>query len=349
MSSQITLPQKFGIIISTAYESTQNPMIENVEYAKKILDGLIEKDDVFSLLFEPDNPKEWMEDIALYQANPLALEVETIKNSVFEKRQKAIDMPSSMTNFLTKHMNIFTEDLLEVYISLDDLRKCKIPLNSYDWTGKDVYIGLDLSLTTDNVGVSMTTYDKTLDKYVTKAWAFYPTDKEDEKIKSEKVPYNRYARQGMCFPCGGRIIDYGFVEKFILSLEEKYKVKIKCVTYDPYNAMSTIQKLEDNLPYAEMREQRQFSTYLHVGTKRLREVVLEEKFAYEENPLLEINFHNALLDTDTNLNCYVNKKKSNGKIDMLDALINSMCSMVVDEIETTSVYETDKRDGFIFF
>ena len=46
------------------------------------------------------------------------------------------------------------------------------------WKGKEVYIGLDLSLTTDNVGVSMTTYDKTLEKYVCKAWAFYPTDKE---------------------------------------------------------------------------------------------------------------------------------------------------------------------------
>ena len=112
--------------------------------------------------------------------------------------------------------------------------------------------------------------------------------------------------------------------------------------------MSTIQKFEDNLPYAEMREQRQHSVYLHVGTKRLREIVLEEKFAYEENPLLEINFHNALLDKDTNLNLYVNKKKSNGRIDMLDALINNMCSMTSDEVESISVYETE-RDGFLFF
>ena len=193
----------------------------------------------------------------------------------------------------------------------------------------------------------MTTYDKILQKYICKAWAFYPTDKEDEKKLKEKVPYDRYSRLGFCFPCGNRIIDYGFVENFILSLEEKYGVKIKAVTYDPYNAMSTVQKLEDNLPYADMREQRQFSTYLHVGTKRLREIVLEEKFLYEENPLLEINFNNAMLDKDTNLNLYVNKKKSNGKIDMLDALINSMCSMTIDEVEGDSIYES--RDGFIFF
>ena len=43
---------------------------------------------------------------------------------------------------------------------------------------------------------------------------------------------------------------------------------------------------------------------------------------------------------------YVNKKKSTGKIDMLDALINNMCSMTMDEVESVSVYESH---GFIFF
>lgn len=346
-SSQITLEEKFGIIISTAYESLENPMVDNVNYAKKVLDGTIEDDTTFALIYEPDDYAEWMTDKALLQANPLAIEVEAIFKNIAGKRKKAIEMEGSLTNFKTKHMNIFLDgDELEVYISLDDLRKCKIPHGSYDWTGKEVYIGVDLSLTTDNCGISMTTYDAKLEKYICKAWAFYPADKEEEKKMKEKVPYDRYSRLELCYPCGGRIVDYGFIENFVLTLESRYNVKIKCVTYDPYNAMSTIQKFEDNLPYAEMREQRQHSTYLHVGTKRLREIVLEEKFLYEENPLLEINFNNALLDKDTNLNMYVNKKKSTGKIDMLDALINNMCSMTMDEVESVSVYESH---GFIFF
>lgn len=349
-SSQITLEEKFGIIISTAYESLDNPMTENVNYAKKVLDKTVDDDTTFALIYEPDDYNQWMTDLALFQSNPLAIEIEAVYKNIAGKRKKAIEMEGSLTNFKTKHLNIFLDgDELEVYISLDDLRKCKIPNNSYDWTDKEVYIGVDLSISTDNCAIAMTTYDDRLDKYITKVWAFYPSDKEDEKKMKEKVPYDRYARQGLCFPCGGRIVDYGFIEKFVLSLEEKYKVKIKCVTYDPYNAMSTIQKFEDNLPYAEMREQRQHSVYLHVGTKRLREVILEEKFAYEENPLLEINFHNALLDKDTNLNLYINKKKSNGRIDMLDALINNMCSMTSDEVESASVYETQRENGFLFF
>ena len=40
--------------------------------------------------------------------------------------------------------------------------------------------------------------------------------------------------------------------------------------------------------------------------------------------MLEINFQNARCTEDTNLNKYVNKKKSNGKVDMVVSLINAM-------------------------
>ena len=126
-SSQITLEEKFGIIISTAYESLENPMTENVDYAKKVLDKLVEDDTTFALIYEPDDYKEWTTDNALLQANPLAIEVEAVFKNISDKRKKAIEMPSAITNFKTKHMNIFLDGSeLEVYIPIDDSRKCTI-------------------------------------------------------------------------------------------------------------------------------------------------------------------------------------------------------------------------------
>ena len=222
-SSQITLEEKFGIIISTAYETLSNPMTENVEYAKKVLDKLVDDDTTFALIYEPDDYKEWTTDNALFQANPLAIEVEAVFKNISDKRKKAIEMPSAITNFKTKHMNIFLDGSeLEVYIPIDDLRKCKIQNGSYNWRDKEVYIGVDLALSTDKCGISMMTYDTLLQKYICKTWAFYPTDREDEKTKLEKVPYDRFSRQGYCFPCGNRIGDYGFIEDFVINLEKEY-------------------------------------------------------------------------------------------------------------------------------
>ena len=59
-------------------------------------------------------------------------------------------------------------------------------------------------------------------------------------------------------------------------------------------------------------------------TKLLKELVLNKKFRYEENLMLEINFQNSRCTEDTNLNKYVNKKKSAGKVDMVVSLINSI-------------------------
>ena len=158
-SGQVTLDEKMGVLISTAYDSLDNVMTENIDYAKKVLDGLVEDDTIFALIFEPDNPKDALSDISTFQANPLALDVDVIKESIFKKRKKAIEMPSLMTNYLTKHANVFLDgDLLEVYIALDDLRKCKIQNGSYNWKDKEVYIGVDLAK--DLVGLKEISFKK---------------------------------------------------------------------------------------------------------------------------------------------------------------------------------------------
>ena len=52
--------------------------------------------------------------------------------------------------------------------------------------------------------------------------------------------------------------------------------------------------------------------------------ILEKKFAYNSNKLLEINFMNCVQTEDTNLNKFLNKKKSRGKIDLIFALIDAL-------------------------
>ena len=84
----------------------------------------------------------------------------------------------------------------------------------------------------------------------------------------------------------------------------------------------TVQKLEEaGITCVEIK---QHSSVLHSPTKLLKEKILSGQFAYDENRLLEINFQNARCTEDTNLNKYVNKKKSSGKVDMVVATINAM-------------------------
>ena len=71
---------------------------------------------------------------------------------------------------------------------------------------------------------------------------------------------------------------------------------------------------------------------LHPATKLLYEEITTHNFRYETNQLYEINFVNAICTYDTNLNRYVTKKKSNGKIDLVVATINAVCLLQQNEI-----------------
>ena len=324
-SSQINIPNKLGIVISTEYPNDNNGMIDEVDKAKKVLDGLRDNKRIFSLLYEPDDELKqgdiWMhDDRVLYQANPVSLTNPEMLENLKEKRTDAILYENKRENFLCKHCNILYKGLgVEGYVDVQKVKLCKREKDDKWWKGRRVWLGLDLSLSEDNTSVAMLTEDN---GYIyAQVTGFLPKDREEVKSQKEGVDYKKLAKLGNCIPCGGEVIDYTKIEDFILGLGERLGVEIVQVGYDRWNAISTVQKLE--AAGIECVEIKQHSSILHAPTKLLLESILNNKFVYDDNRLLEINFQNAKCTTDTNLNKYVNKKKSSGKVDMVVATINA--------------------------
>lgn len=320
-SGQLNILNKLGFIISTKYPTIDNPFEDEVSYSKKVLDNIIQDETRFSLLYEPDNPKNWeTDDLILKQSNPVALEIKEIWEDLLKKRAYAIAVESARENFVTKHCNIIYQGTgTESYVDVADVQKCKV--TNIDWNGRVVYLGLDLSETNDNTSVSMVAVDDD-NNILADSVAFIPDGRINEKNAFEKIDYREFIRTMKCIACGDRVIDYAVVEDFILNIEAKYGVQVQAIGYDRYNALSTAQKLE-RAGY-NMVEVRQHSSVLHPPTKLLKEYILNGKFAYTENKLLEINFQNARCTYDTNKNLYVTKKKSKGKVDMVVSLINAV-------------------------
>ena len=318
-SGQLNILNKLGFIISTKYPTIDNPIEVYDDYAKKILDGVVKDETVFSLLYVPDSNNWETDDNVLKQANPVALEVPEIWEDLLKKRAKAVAMESARENFVTKHCNIVYQGAgTKTYIDTKDVQKCKV--SNIDWEGRVVYLGVDLSESNDNTSVAMVAIDDD-ENIIAEVVAFIPEGRIEEKNAFEKIDYNEFVRAGKAIACGDKVIDYAVVEDYILAIEEKYKVQVQAIGYDRYNALSTAQKLE-RAGYNTI-EIRQHSSVLHSPTKKLKEKILSGEFQYTENRLLEINFQNARCTYDTNKNLYVNKKKSKGKVDMVVAMINA--------------------------
>ena len=319
-SGMLSVQNRLLILISTSYPNTQNPFLEWTDYSKKVIDGVVDDEKLFAMLYSLDEKDEMVVENFM-KANPLQSTLEDGREYLESEYKKALEMGGAkLTSFKCKHLNIWLDgDVGEIYIPTDTLKKCRLQ-EPFDWCGRNVYLGIDLAMTTDNCSVAMVTEEN--GKVYANVWAFIPTDRIDEKTRIEKVDYRAMIRNGNCFSCGENVVDYGFIESFILGLENKYGVRIVGIGFDRYNCMSTAQKLENN--GHETTEIKQHSSVLHSPTKLLEELVLTEQFGYESNRLLEINFANARCLYDTNLNRYVNKKKSTGKIDMVAALINAL-------------------------
>lgn len=323
-SGQLTVLNKLGCIISTKYPREDNPFEDEVRYAKRVLDGLEDDDTVFALLYEPDNTKDWMaDDKVLMHANPLALEIPEIWDDLLKKRQRAIAVESARENFLCKHCNIIYQGLgTESFVAIEDVKRGRV--DSIDWRGRSVWLGLDLAMTDDNCAYAMVAEDDK-DGVLCHAGGFIPADRIAEKSQVERLDYAALIRNGCCYACGDRIVDYGFIEQIIMSVEDVYGVTVRGFGFDRYNCLSTAQKLEAHGWAGTIVDQH--SRVLHAPTKWLAELIAKGKFHYMRNRLLEINFQNCRCTYDTNMNRYVNKKKSNGKIDLVAATINALYLM----------------------
>lgn len=313
-------------------------MEAELDYCDKVLKGIVDDDEnMLALIYRSDYEHLW-DDIGIIQANPLEIEAnyEIIRND----RKKALVIPEAREEYLTKAMNYFVpSNSGDTYVEPEDVQAVLQDPSTYNWEGKDVYVGMDLALSGDNVGIAMTTFDRDLNKFVTVTMAFIPVLRLDEKVKLERCDYRRYIENGTCVACGGKKISYGVVEDYILNLEDEYKVRILGVGYDSWNAESTKQRLE-RFGY-ETIEVKQNSSVTYPAAKRLREDIMDHDVILLGDGLLKENLCNAKKFEDANMSFYINKKKSLGKVDLAVSIINSMVLWIDDmNDDSKRIYES---------
>lgn len=326
-SSQINMENRLGILISTAYPTLNNPMSEEVEYAEKVLDGVIDDETYFSLLYAPDDKVNWKSnDDIIVQSNPLAVEIPENMDYLYQQRAKAIELASERVNFLTKHLNIFLQSgNSEVYVDIDKWKQCGV--NKVDFRGKDVIVGVDLSLTTDLTALSI--MYKEDGKYYAKAIGFLPEDSLADR--REKFDYRQAQERGECIITKGSIVDYVEVENYIRNIESMYDCNIKCIVSDPFNAVNMMQNLSEDYEVILLKQN---YTNLSAPTKELRNEVYMHNFEYEKSKLYDWNVGNAITVKDKQENEMLSKSNKNKqRIDLIAATVFAFSQLYLEEDE----------------
>lgn len=351
-SSQIELEDKAIIQISTKYPSVSgdgNVFEEEISYLKDLLDDNKSTEQrYFSLLFEPDEEliKYWCENgteeqrRVIIQANPNALKNENLYNEIFDKILLAEQFESRKQNCLCKHLNIqYFSMSNEKYIDSGQIERA-FEDNEMNFYGKDIYIGIDLAQVRDNSSVSIGYFEN--GKVYCKVVLFIPEDQIDIKSATEKVDYRKMIEEGNCIVAGDWTCDYNIISEWIYNFIQENNCRCLFCGYDQREASALVYQLEGyGVPCIEVP---QYSAVLGSPLAEMRKMIIDGDFKFNNFSYIKSNFVHAVVDYDTNMHMYLNKKKSNWKID----IAMSTADMVVGMLDVIKTKNADLIDDIYY-
>lgn len=317
--------------ITTAYAESNSIMPEELEYDRAILEGTIDNKRLFCLLYYCNKEEVWEEE-GLYKANPLRIEENY--NEIRADRETAKIKTSEQEELFTKNFNIFLEsNELNKYVNIKYWKKCSV--NEIDFKGKEVVVGVDLSVTTDLTAVSMMYVEDGI--IYCKSHGFLP--EESLADRRESIDYRDYAEKGYCDLHKGMTVNYTKVEEYIRNIEEKYGCTIKSIVTDPMNAKELMERLSEDYDVILLK---QTYTNLSPSTKEFRKKIYDKQVKYEANELLDWNMRNAITNKGKSDDEMLAKEdKNKQRIDMVAVLIFAYTEFVLPDDSYTAIDALD--------
>ncbi len=353
-SSSVNRLQPLTYHITTAGAASMSVCKNYEDNVIEVLEGRKKDDALWIMIHDLDEGDEWTDENTWVKANPLfcfGLGIEGIRVEF----TKAINQPSKIPNFKTKHLNMWV-DAMEVWIPNEiwlknDVTKfptklCnnlkEIPLSVFGDLG--CWAGLDMSSTTDITAFVLISEPDAEGYHYIKQFLFCPEDNIDKRSKNDGVPYRYWTDAGYMIATPGNRVDHDYILQFIA---DRYQVLgIKRVEVDPWNTRGLTPRMaEIGINVAELS---QTMPVLNFPTKMLEKLIYESKIKHDNNPVMAWMLSACVIIEDSKGNIMIHKGKSHkhGKrIDGFAALINAVAGLLSPEEETNeSVYNNPDNE-----
>lgn len=307
--------QPLLIYITTAGFQLNGPLVDMVEAGKDTLNGIIEDERTFYYLASLDDEDDINDSENWIKANPnigVSIDIEVMK----EEWIKAKRIPAERGDFITKRFNIFANNDEMSFIDHTTLSKNNEVIAFDELENHACTVGYDLSETEDFTS-ACATFALENGKIAVLSHSWIPKHKVD--LSNEKIPYREWEEAGYLTIQDKPYIDYTDVYDWILKVNEHHTVEK--ITYDRANAFRLNQELKN---YGFVTEEtRQGALTLSPALKSLKELFLDGKVIYNNNPLFKWYVNNVKLKLDRNGNWLPSKQSRYRKIDGFAALLNT--------------------------
>lgn len=247
-----------------------------------------------------------------------------------KQAEKASRMPSFEPTFRNLNLN------QRVEMSSPFISKGVWILNSHDvddsvFYDEPVYVGLDLSAKNDLTAMVMVAFRE---KWHVKAYFWTPSKGLHDRAKRDRQPYDVWVKQGYIRAIDGSSLDYEVLAKEISEILSECNVQQ--IAFDRWRIdllKKEFDELGIDLPLVEFG---QGFKDMSPALESLETLLLNEKMAHGNNPVLTMCVANTKVSTDPAGNRKLDKQKATGRIDGAVALAMAI-GVTNGEMESTTI------------
>ena len=316
--SQSARRQPMLIMITTAGTVRECIFDEMYNYACNVADGAITDEHFLPILYELDRRDEWTDPAAWIKANLALGEVKKLDDLQI-KVDRAKANPNELSGVLCKEFNI-RETADGAWLSYDAINNTDA-FSMDEFKGAYCIGGVDLSITTDLTCASLLFMKRGSDtKYVAQMY-WLPADRLQERVKQDKIPYDKWFERGLLRLCAGNTINYSDVTAWFMEIVRTYELTPAWVYYDSYSARYFVEEMS----YQGFNMVRciQGAKTLSLPIQMLGADLQAHRVNYNNNPILKWCLTNTGVQTDRNGNIVPIKSQSpKQRIDGTAALLD---------------------------
>jgi len=316
------------ILITTTSGTTREDIFDELrEEMSGIIDGWenaegYQDERTIPFMYELDDVEEWRDESKWIKANP-GIGVIKKYQSLKEKVDLAKQNPRMVRNMLCKEFNINESDT-DAWLSFNDFNN-EATFDLEKLKPRYYIGGIDLSATTDLTCATalFVLHDEPEKMYVAQKY-FMPSDLFAERIKDDRVPYDKWLEQGIVKLSGESKVDYKDITAWFTELQMEYDIYPFKIGYDAWSSGYLIDELKNvfgpSVPEGVYQGYRSLSSPM----KALGADLTSGKINYNNNGLLKWCISNTRVKTDENANIKPVKgnnprKRIDGLASLLDA------------------------------
>ena len=318
--------QPLMLVITTAGSDISGPCYMHQVELQKVLEGTLENERRFGIIYTIDEGDDWDSEDALIKANPnygVSVDAEFLQG----QQREALGDPRKQNTFKTKHLNVWV-GAASPWVNLAKLQKLDDAPPIEQMAGLSCWPGLDLASKVDIASRVMLFYeDRDQGEELVRHWHCYSTNYVPEAAvrKEENAHWAAWVNSGHLVQTPGNMIDLQQIYDDLTEDAEKNTIVEICM--DAWGSREMAPKLlADGYAVIDIPMN---VRHLSEPMKQIAALVEAGRFHHDGNPAFIWMCSNVEVVYDRNDNIFPRKLRPQNKIDAAVALIVAMSRAMI--------------------